>query len=177
MFYCVNSKKVYESITAFLLDHKNTSYGEMDTEEERNTFGLFRLHRKFPQYDPSLQDLTEGGIVLIEGKWTQTYQVVNKLLTHGERAAIFNGKLEDAATMHYDAVAAKKQYSSYLMCLVRAAYNNPWQKEAQAFGEWMDKCNAGLYKIMNEITVGERPIPTDVKPFIEALEPMTWPTP
>ncbi len=175
MFYCVNSKKVYESVRAFLLDHKDTSYGEMDTEEERNIFGLFHLHRRFPPYDPKLQDITEGGIVLIEGKWTQTYQVVDKLLTYGERASIFNGKLEDAANMHYDAVAGQKQYTSHVMCLVRAGYNNPWRAEAQAFGEWMDKCNADLYKIMNEITVGERSIPEDYQPFIDALPPMVWP--
>ncbi len=174
MFYCTNSKKVYESVQAFLLDHKDTSYGQMDTEEERNIFGLFYLHRKMPIYDHSLQDIQDDAIVLIDGKWTQTYRLVDKLLTHKERATIFNNKLQDALNAHFDSVAAEKQYDNRMTCLMRAGYPGPHRAEAQAFGTWMDSCSVGLYKVMNEITVGERPIPTDVQPFIDALPPMKW---
>lgn len=175
MHYCIHSKKIYNSVQDYLLAHKHTSFGDMDTEEERNIFGLYLLHHRHPEYNRALQEIKPAAIVPIDGKYTQTYHVVDKVLSHEEKVQFFNNAFGDALIEHFNATAATKQYDDYMKCLMRAGYPNPWQKEAQAFGSWMDACNAKAYAIMNSITVGETKIPTSFQPFIDELPPMEWP--
>lgn len=175
MFYEPSTQKTYTSIQDFKLEYRDTSFGELDTEEERNVFGLFTIHDVRPTYDSKLQVIEEDGIVNRSGLWYKNYTVKDKQLSHEDRARIFNQRFNGALIALFDEAANERDYDTHTTCLMRAGYPNPWQKEAQAFGTWMDGCNEAAYKIMNQITVGEKAIPKDVKELISSFPKMVWP--
>lgn len=81
----------------------------------------------------------------------------------------------DAALMaHYNAVAAQRNYDSYVTVTMRAGYAGPFQAEALAFAQWMDGCNVAGYTLIQEVKAGTKQLPT-IEAFIVGLPQMVWP--
>jgi hypothetical protein len=52
--------------------------------------------------------------------------------------------------------------------VARAAYPNPWQQQAIAFGTWMDQCNVHAYALMESVQAGTIPLPS-LEDFVAGL--------
>lgn len=175
MIYEPSTDTIYPDVQTFKLANRMTSYGELDTEEERNIFGLFTMFDMPPAFDPDTHTIEKDKVAMVGGKYCQTYKTVEKALSHEQRVQIFCRKLEAKMKEHFNKVAAEKRYDNYESCIARAGYPSRYQKEAQAFGTWMDECNAQCYEFMNLVTVGERRIPEDIDSVIADLDKMVWP--
>jgi hypothetical protein len=75
---------------------------------------------------------------------------------------------EAALDKHLDSVAQADRWSDRFTFAARAAYPNPWQQKAIAFGTWMDNCNAVAYNFMQKITSGELEL-CPVEDFLKLL--------
>lgn len=88
------------------------------------------------------------------------------------------GGLADAymATLEkfYDTKAAERRYDNRITCIARAGYTGPFQAEGQAYGTWMDTCNAIGYQIMVDVSAGTRAMPTFGEVLAE-MPPLVWP--
>jgi hypothetical protein len=56
----------------------------------------------------------------------------------------------------------------------RAGFPGPYQAMAQAFGTWMDTCNAYAQSVKSACLAGTRAIPT-LDQLISELPPLVWP--
>lgn len=175
MFYEPSTKTTYASLGEFRLAYRNTSFGELDTEEERNHFGLFSVVDQAPPYDGKLTELVKGEIEQIEGRYVQMYTVKKKDLPVEEYRRIFNRRFEDKLYDHYDAEARKLGWDDRKSLLQRAGFPNHYREEAEAFGKWMGECDVLAYRIMNEITDGIREIPHGPEFFIRGLPKLEIP--
>jgi len=88
-------------------------------------------------------------------------------------------ELEAAIDNHIDKVAHEKGYgriglSPSAACLGYAAYENAYQAEAIAFGQWIASLWPAVFQIMGEVETGQRPVPTRDE-LIAELPVMEWP--
>jgi hypothetical protein len=89
-------------------------------------------------------------------------------------------ELEKAIDNHIDQVAKDKGYgrdglSPSAACLGYAAYENAYQAEAVAFGQWIASLWPVVYQVMNDVETGLRPVPTRDE-LIAELPVMGWPS-
>jgi hypothetical protein len=87
-------------------------------------------------------------------------------------------ELERAIDNHIDKVAHEKGYgrdglSPSAACLGYAAYENAYQTEAVAFGQWLASLWPVVYQVMNDVEAGIRDIPT-AEELISELPEMEW---
>jgi hypothetical protein len=87
--------------------------------------------------------------------------------------------LEAAIDKHIDQIAKYKRYgragiSPSVACLGYAAYLNPYQAEAIAYGQWIASIWPVVNQIMADVESGLRPIPTEQE-LISELPEMIWP--
>ena len=176
MYYEPYTQTEYESIQAFRLAHQHTSFGELDTEAERNAIGLYTIEAVYPEFDRDLQTATPLGVAQIDGKWCRVFSVADKPLDPAAKDAIIARRYEDALTAHLDATAQSKRYDNRITCALRAGYSGPFQAEGAAFAAWMDQCNALGYQMLAEIQAGTRPMFSDTAAFIAEMPAMVWPS-
>jgi hypothetical protein len=84
-----------------------------------------------------------------------------------ERNSII-AQYESALDAHLDAVAKADRWRDRFTFALRAGFPNPWQAKAEAFGTWMDECNAQAYKLLNAVKAGTSALPS-VDEFIASL--------
>lgn len=77
-------------------------------------------------------------------------------------------KYESALDEYLDSVARADRWDNRFTFVARAAYPNPWQQQAIAFGTWMDECNVYAYALMQGVINGEVELPT-IEEFIAGL--------
>jgi hypothetical protein len=75
---------------------------------------------------------------------------------------------------HLDSVAGQRRYDSRFTCALRAGFPGPFQAEGLAFAAWMDQCNMTGYTIMQEVKLGQRPVPSAAE-LIAAMPTIEWP--
>lgn len=75
MFYEPSSGVEYASIYDFRLAHRNTSFGDFDTEAALNSVGLFTLNTERPEYNPVTHTVEPSGVELRDGVWSRAWQV------------------------------------------------------------------------------------------------------
>lgn len=175
MFYQPSTGDLFESVQDFRLANKDTSFGDLTTDQEREAIGLFRVDMTQPPYDRALQDCEQAGLALVEGKYRMQYSLTDKQLTAAERLAIMVGRCDAALSQHLDATAQSRKYDNRITCALRAGYAGPFQAEGAAFASWMDTCNAMGYQFLSEVQAGSRPMPSSEQELIDALPPMVWP--
>jgi hypothetical protein len=88
-------------------------------------------------------------------------------------------EFEKAIDNYIDKVAKDKGYgragvSPSVSCLGYAAYENPYQAEAVAFGQWIASLWPVVHQIVYDVETGVRPVPTLAEIFSE-LPMMEWP--
>lgn len=158
------------------MEYRDTSFGQMVTEQERNAFGLYLLTDNPPAHDRERQTIERATIVYKNDGYVQMYRVTDKVLSRDVSLGLFNRQFKEHLVNHFNLIASERQYDNSGTCLVRAGYPGPFQNEAQAFGGWMDGCNVLAYAYLNAITVGEKEIPQDAADFIDSLPKMVWPS-
>lgn len=175
MYYEPLSQKTYSSVYEFRLEHCDTSYGELQSEEERNIHGLYTLYQVMPLYDPDLQDAVDDGVEFRDNQYYRKFRVEQKNLSPEQYAAIMLNRFTTALNKHLDDVAKQRRYDSRVTCSLRAGYPGPFQAEGIAFATWMDACNAAAYQIWADVRNGVRTIPESVEAFIAELPVIEWP--
>lgn len=116
-----------------------------------------------------------GHYYRINGAWSLTPlgQAEKDKKAQAEAAEIYK-RLESAVDGHVDSVARAKGYDNRLTATMRAGYENPWQAEGIAFGQWMDSCYQYCQQVQADILAELRPIPTSQE-LISELPEMVWP--
>lgn len=175
MLYDSTTQKGYSSIEEFLVEHKDTSFGDLRDTEYLASIGLHFVIPEIKQYDSELEYLSETGLEQRDGKWYRTYSVQPLNISEDQRKAIKIRRIEAALDAHFDSVAGQRRYRDRVTCTLRAGYPGPFQAEGQAFAGWMDTCNHLAYQIMAEVLAGTRPEPTNAEAFIALLPEMVWP--
>ena len=176
MFYEPETDKTYNSLLEFRLEYRNTSFGELDTEEERNRAGLYSVANNPPNYDILLEDCTQVGITLVAQVYTIQYTITPKVIPVIRKFNIITSRCSEALSAHLDSVAKTRLYDNRVTCALRAGYPGPFQAEGIAFATWMDTCNALSYQFLQEVKDGLRPLPDNPQQLIDALPEMVWPT-
>lgn len=91
-----------------------------------------------------------------------------------QQAADLERALVGVLNAHLDAVAGQRRYDNRFTCSLRAGFAGPFQAEGQAFAAWMDQCNMTGYTIMQEVKLGQRPVPSAAE-LIAAMPTIEWP--
>lgn len=68
-----------------------------------------------------------------------------------------------------DATAQALTFKDRHSLALRAGYPNPWRTLGQAFGEWMDTCNALAWAGRQAILAGTKPMPANKEEFLAEL--------
>jgi hypothetical protein len=76
MFYEPSTGREFASAYDFKLAYKNTSFGDLDTEAERNAAGLFTLADMSPAFNPLTHTLAPAGVAQQpDGSWARAFAV------------------------------------------------------------------------------------------------------
>jgi hypothetical protein len=82
--------------------------------------------------------------------------------------------IESAIETHMDQVAQAKRYDNRDSCRLYAGYQNPFQAEAIAYGQWVANCWLASNAAQADVLAGLRTIPTPEEAVLELPE-MVWP--
>lgn len=175
MYYEPATQTVYDSIQDFRVTHLHTSFGQLDSESERNQFGLFTVKQNPPAFDSEFNMISPNGIVEVNGEYEMSYVITPRNMTDEERDARLLGRFTRALNEHMDTTAQQRRYDNRITCSLRAGYPSIFQQEGLAFATWMDACNATAYQIWAQVKAGQRPVPESVEAFIALLPAMEWP--
>jgi len=175
MFYQPSTGDFFESVQAFLLANKDTSFGDMYAKTEREAVGLFDVDETRPPYDHDFQECAPVGVAFVDGQYVMQYDITEKQLTAAERLAVMVQRCDAALSNHLDTTAQARRYDNRITCALRAGSPGPFQSEGVAFASWMDACNALAYQFLSEVQAGTRPVPSSTQELIDALPAMVWP--
>lgn len=175
MYYEPTTQTVFDTIQDFRVVHLHTSYGLLDSEEERNACGLFTVKQQPPAFDTEFNTIAENGIVEVNGLYEMTYVITPRVMTDEERDARLLGRFTRALTEHMDNVAQQRRYDSRITCSLRAGYPSIFQQEGLVFATWMDACNAMAYQTWAEVKAGQRAVPESIEAFLALLPVIEWP--
>jgi len=73
MFYEPFTGRQFTSLHDFRATHRNTSYGDLATEAERNAVGLYTLTDEQPEHNPATHVLQPGGIEARGAAWARVW--------------------------------------------------------------------------------------------------------
>ena len=150
----------------FRLQFAEKSIPEVITKEVADEFGAdIVLENPAPSPSPFLR--ISSDIVLDETcNWRKVWTVV-EISDPDERAklrSVFEEQLakdvEVAIQKLLDEEAQKSEYDNIHSAALRAAYPGPFHEEGVRYATWMDACWDKRNKILSDVKVGQRPIPT-----------------
>lgn len=81
---------------------------------------------------------------------------------------------EEALQIFFNEVAQQKRYRDMDRVFVYAGFPNEWQTEARAYAEWVARCNALYYRLVDGVNDNTMGLPT-IASFIADLPAMAWP--
>lgn len=183
MFYQPNTNLVFQTIQEFQLFYKDTSFGDLTKEENRNAIGLFRVKETSPEYDEDLMIKEFDGVELLDGKYQTKWKLVNKQLSTDQLAEIAQNKnkklkqyIIDQTQKRLDDFAKSNGYDSILSaCTYATSSVAKFRSEGQYCVDVRDSTWSTLYQYMTNIESGIIPVPTsfsDVEPLLPNLQ---WP--
>lgn len=73
MYYHPESSQEFANLHEFRLAFANTSFGMLDTEEERNATGLFTVEEELPESNDIYGFYTNNGVDFIDGKYIRKW--------------------------------------------------------------------------------------------------------
>ncbi|RKJ96623.1 DUF4376 domain-containing protein [Alicycliphilus denitrificans] len=76
MYYEPSSGREFASTHTFRLAYPDTSFGDLDTEAERNAVGLFTVDERKPAYNPVTHRAERAGVIQKGGAWARDWIVV-----------------------------------------------------------------------------------------------------
>jgi hypothetical protein len=140
-----------------------------------NVFPVVSTER--PTYDPITQNLSEGTPALIEGVWTQVWEISEATPEEiAQRLQNLKDQIASETQRHLDDFARTRNYDGMLSLCTYATSTNPkFAAEGQYGVEARDATWAALYGMLAEVEAGTRPIPSgfaDIEPELPAL---VWP--
>lgn len=168
-FYEPTSGRTFTTVGDFRLAHPHTSFGDLDTEDERNAFGLYRVLGVMPEHDPRTQVLTEIEPVVIDGllhrQWRIDPAPVEHVIAAVQQAV--QQRLDDfARTRNYDSILSAATYATSAVAKFAA--------EGQYAVQARDASWAACYQVMADVQSGTRPMPS-VEQVLAELPVLVWP--
>lgn len=76
MFYHPSSDMEFSSLHEFRMAFRDTSFGDLTDEAERNASGLYTLSDEKPEYDPNTHTVESAGFGFTDGRWARLWQIV-----------------------------------------------------------------------------------------------------
>lgn len=130
-----------------------------------------------PEFDALNQTLVENNPILIDDKWTQKFDIVEK--SEEDKQSIRNlikKHITDEVQRRLDVFAQSKNYDNILSACSYATSNNArFKVEGQYCIDIRDATWAKLYDILSEVETGTRPIPRKLSDIETELPVLEWP--
>lgn len=148
------------------------------TAKEIAEYGVSKLKLTTPPYfDPTTQGRHEVIPALVDGVWTQQWEVY--ALNPGEAAqavARLQQDIVDATQQRLDNFAKTRGYDGIVsLCTYATSPTAKFQAEGQYGVEARDATWAKLYEILAEVEAGTRPVPSGYQDIEPDLPPLQWP--
>lgn len=127
--------------------------------------------------DTSAQKVVEGVPVLIDGVWTQVWDIVDKT---PEETAEYLSRLQDQIAsqtqQRLDQFARTRSYDGILsLCTYATSTVSKFAKEGQYGVDARDATWSALYTMLAEVEAGTRPIPSGFNNIEPELPTLDWP--
>jgi hypothetical protein len=164
------------SINQLKLDYPNISFPETITEEVLASLSVYYVTSvQKPTYNVLTHRAVENNPALVDGVWTQAWEVVSLPPEDIEiQKQVLRMEYDGYLIGHLNATAQSRGYDDRISCALRAGFPGPYHTEGLAFATWMDNCNYQSFQMLQQVEVGQIPIPTREE-FINSLPPMVWP--
>lgn len=157
-------------------DNPNTSFSISPSENVLNNFNVYIVKDvEIPIYDRLFEKIIEKTPTKTEnGEWKKTWKIetcseneikINKTNIQNEYENVLRGI--------FNQKCKEKNYDNYITCCLRSGYVGPFQKEGIAFSQWMDSCHVYLYKMLNDVELRLRKIPS-ISEFTNELPVLNW---
>ena len=171
-------------------------YGDVQEWDEKNYCGVDALVRdgkaeqfrvyplvrtEQPAFDPITHGVRAATPVLIDGRWTQQWEVyplpAEDVSANQDAAAqALQQSIMDATQERLDSFARTRNYDGILSACTYATSNVPkFAAEGQVAVNLRDATWAALYQILEEVQAGQREAPTGFSDIEPLLPPLEWP--
>lgn len=158
---------------------QNVSFPAVMTDDDIAFAGLLPVTLvPQPTFDPLTQKVAEAAPALVNGVWTQQWQIV-ALTPEEQQAAALKVKDEiiQKTQQRLDDFAKTRNYDGILSACTYATSSVPkFQAEGQYCVDARDNTWATLYQILAEAQTGARPVPSGFADIEGDLPQLTWPT-
>ena len=159
-------------------DNPQTSFPSSPSAELFESYGVYEVAQATqPTYEVSTHRVTEGTPTLLDGVWTQVWNVI--ALTSEELIqyqANVQQTIVDQTQQRLDDFACTRNYDGILSLCTYATSTVPkFQSEGQYGVEARDATYATLYNLLSEIQTGTRPMPSGFADIEADLPILTWP--
>lgn len=156
--------------------YPNTSFPVVLTDELLAEFGFANLqYATMPQYT-NYEKVVESDVKQIDGKYVITWEIKQK--TPEEIAEYDNATIQsiiNAVQLRLDDFARSRNYDNILSACSYATSGIPkFAGEGQYCVQARDNTWLALYKIMDEIRVGTRPMPINIAAIESDLPVLSW---
>lgn len=151
-------------------------------EQEKLSHGIYELFQtNQPVYDQNTQIVIQGAIELIDGKYTETWNIVElspETIANNLKNLKFKLQkdITEAVQRRLDEFAQTANYDGILSACTYATSTIPkFQKEGQYCVNVRDETWHVLYSYLAEVEAGTKPLPagySDIEPLLPVL---TWP--
>lgn len=168
-FYEPSTGRTFSTVGEFRLAYPHTSFGNLDTDDERNAFGLYRILGVMPEYDRRTQVLTEVAPEVIDGLMYRQWRVDPAPVEHVIAAVqqAVQQRLDDfARTRNYDGILSAATYATSSV--------QKFAAEGQYAVQARDASWAACYQVMADVQFGRRPMPS-VEQVLAELPVLEWP--
>ena len=134
-----------------------------------------------PAYDPITHGVRAADPVLINGKWTQQWEVYplpaeEVMVNQAAAAKALQDSIVAATQERLDSFARTRNYDGILSACTYATSNIPkFSAEGQSAVNLRDATWAALYQILEEVQAGQREAPTGFSDIEPLLPPLDWP--
>lgn len=168
-FYEPSTGRTFATVGDIRLAYPHTSFGELDTEDERNAFGLYRILDVRPEHDARTQVLVEIEPAVIDGMLHRQWRVDPAPVEHviASVQAAVQKRLDDfARTRNYDGILSAATYATSSVLKFAA--------EGQYAVQARDASWAACYQVMADVQAGRRSMPS-VEQVLAELPALEWP--
>lgn len=165
------------SVAMLRRDYPQTSFPSQPTNALLAEFGVYPVTRvDRPDHDPVYQVVTEQPPALVDGVWTQQWEVRNKTPSELEMLKVdLVAHIAAKAQSRLDRWAQSRGYDGILSaCTYAFSPSARFQAEGQRAVELRDQTWVRLYEILAEVEAGMRQPPISLEEIEADLPELTW---
>jgi hypothetical protein len=174
----INNAPVKYSLYQFKVDFPNVSVRRRPTDAALATFDIYPLVAvAAPEVDSLTHRVIELAPQLIDGNWTQVWEVIElSEAEQNQKAQQLSQQIAEQVQTRLDEFARTRNYSSMMsLCTYATSTNQKFQTEGQYGVEVRDATWATCYQILGEAMAGLRDIPHSLEDIESELPVLAWP--